>query len=161
LLTRLFNWPLLSITQPFLATPLIIIIFHQWPRELESEGTPFLLSETYARAFSDLGENGDNFLFYLVSPSIQSHLTNSPEENEPLSTGTIVNQESNEQNQSILSFPDHDTPLSQQSEELINDDSQLRLDAQILVDDSIQNAQEKYQRVEITIIIIMTIDLCF
>jgi hypothetical protein len=108
-----------------------------------------------------LGENGDNFLFYLVSPSIQSHLTNSPEADEPLSSGTIFNQESNEQNQSILSFPDHDTPLSQQSKELINDDSQLRLDAQILVDDSIQNAQEKYQRVEITIIIIVVINLCF
>jgi hypothetical protein len=87
-------------------------------------------------------------LFYSASPSIQSHLTNSPED-ELLSTGTILNKETNDaQNQSILSFPDHDTPLSQQSEELINDDSQLRLDAQTLVDDSIQNAQEKYQRVE-------------
>jgi hypothetical protein len=126
-----------------------------------TDSTPFLLSETYARAVSALGKNRDNFLLYLVSPSIQSHLTYSPEEDEPLSTGTIFNQESNEQNQSILSFPDHDTPLSQQSEELINDDSQLRLDAHILVDGSIQNAQEKYQRVEITIIIIMIIDLCF
>jgi hypothetical protein len=71
-------------------------------------------------------------LFYLVSPSIQSHITNSLE---------------NEQNQSILSFPDHETPSSEESEEVIDDDNQLKLSAQTLVDDLIQDAQEKYQRV--------------
>ncbi|CAF3532869.1 unnamed protein product [Rotaria sordida] len=85
-------------------------------------------------------------LFYLVSPSIQSHITNSPED-EPLSTGTILHNENNEQNHSILSFPDHDSSPSQVSEQLIDNNNQLKLDAQILVDDSIQNAQEKYQRI--------------
>ena len=58
---------------------------------------------------------------YLASPSIQSHLTDSPED-EPLSTGTMFNNETNEQNQSVLSFPEHDTSPSQEVEEFINDD---------------------------------------
>ncbi|CAF4556609.1 unnamed protein product [Rotaria sp. Silwood1] len=81
-----------------------------------------------------------------ISPSVQSHLANSPED-EPLSTGTILHNENNEQNPSILSFPDHDSSPSQESEQLNDNDNQLKLDAQIFVDDSIQNAQEKYQRV--------------
>ena len=76
-------------------------------------------------------------LFYSASPSIQSHITNSLD-NEPLT---------NEQNQSILSFPDHETPSSEESEEVIDDDNQLKLSAQTLVDDLIQDAQDKYQRV--------------
>ena len=83
-------------------------------------------------------------IFFLVSPSVRSQVTESPE-GEPLSNNTMFN---NDPNQSIFSFPDHDTPLSQQSEEVIDDDgSQLKLDAQNLVDDLIQNAQDKYQRV--------------
>ncbi|CAF4380286.1 unnamed protein product, partial [Adineta steineri] len=81
------------------------------------------------------------------SPSIKSHITNSPDEDEPLTTDTIFTNGYNEQNESIISFPDHDTSPSQRSVEIINDDSQLRLDAQILVNDSIQTAQEKYQRI--------------
>jgi hypothetical protein len=46
-----------------------------------------------------------------------------------------------------LSFPEHDTSPSQESEELIDNDNQLKLNAQILVNDSIENAQEKYQKV--------------
>ena len=88
-------------------------------------------------------------------------MTYSPQEDEPFTAGTIFNNEMNDQNQSILSFPDHDTPLSQQSEELINDDTQLRLDAQILVNDSIENAQEKYQRVDIHLMIHFSIQLYF
>ncbi|CAF0755959.1 unnamed protein product [Adineta steineri] len=84
---------------------------------------------------------------YAVSPSIKSHVTNSPEEDELLTTDTIFTNGINEQNESIISFPDHDTSPSQRSVEIINDDSQLRLDAQILVNDSIQTAQEKYQRI--------------
>ena len=78
------------------------------------------------------------FVLDLVTPNIQSQLID-----EPLSTGTISN---NEQNQSILSFPEHDTPLSQKSERLVDDDTQLKLNAQILVNDSIENAQKKYQK---------------
>jgi len=84
--------------------------------------------------------------FYLASPNIESQLTDS-RENEPLSIDTITNNGSNEQNQSILSFPEHDTSPSQKSEELIDNDNQLKLNAQLFVDDSIQNAQEKYQEV--------------
>ncbi|CAF2968628.1 unnamed protein product [Rotaria sp. Silwood2] len=81
-----------------------------------------------------------------LSPSVQSHLTKSPED-EPLSTGTISHNENNEQNPSILSFPDHDSSPSQESEQFIDNDNQLKVDAQIFVDESIQNAQEKYQRI--------------
>lgn len=73
----------------------------------------------------------------------------------------MFNKETSEQNQSILSFPDHDISLSQQSEQLINDNSQFKLDIQILVDDSIQIAQEKYQRVQNRIIIIRIIHAFF
>lgn len=59
--------------------------------------------------------------------------------NEPLSNGT---KSQNEQNHSILSFPEHDTSQSQQSEGLIDNDHQLKQNAQIIVDDSIQKAQE-------------------
>jgi len=91
----------------------------------------------------------------LASPNIQSQLTNLPD-NEPLSTGTISNHETNEQNHSVLSFPEHDTSPSRESEELIDDDSQLKLNAQILVDDSIENAQEVWTKF-LSIIIIRSI----
>jgi hypothetical protein len=69
--------------------------------------------------------------------------------------------ETNEQNQSILSFPEHETSPSpsEQSQELVDDDSQLKLSAHILVDDSIQDAQEKYQRVTLKFTISMSIQL--
>jgi hypothetical protein len=82
----------------------------------------------------------------LASPNIPSRTTDSPED-PPFSTDTKSNNETSEQNQSILSFPEHDTPPSQVSDELIDDHHHLKLNAQILVDDSIQNAQEKYQKV--------------
>ena len=85
-------------------------------------------------------------LFLLVSRSVESHLTNS-HENEPLSVDTIFHDGTNEQNQSVLSFPDHTLSPSQQSDESINSHNRLELEAQILVDDSIQNAREQYQRV--------------
>lgn len=76
-----------------------------------------------------------------ASSNIESRLAESPG-NESLSNGTITN---NEQNHSILSFPEHDTSPLQESEELIDDDdddNQLQLNAQILVDDSMQTAQK-------------------
>jgi hypothetical protein len=69
------------------------------------------------------------------------------------------NETTNEQNHSVLSFPEHDTPLSQKSEKLIDDDTQLKLNALVLVDDSIQNAQEKYQKVQIKFILLIIIQL--
>lgn len=93
-----------------------------------------------------------NSILYLVTPNIQSQTIDSHVD-EPLSNDTISN---NEQNQSVLSFPEHDTP---QSEKLIDDDTQLKLNAQILVDDSIQNAQEKYQKVQIRSILRIIIQL--
>ena len=100
--------------------------------------------------------NGLSFILYLVSPNLQSQSIGSPVD-ELLSVDTIVsNHETmNEQNHSILSFPEHDTPLSQQSEKLVDDDSQLISNAQILVDDSIQDAQEKYRKVLIRLIILL------
>ncbi len=85
---------------------------------------------------------------YLVFLNIQSQSIDTPVD-EPLTTDTTSNNEitPNEQNHSILSFSEHDTSQSHASEKLINDDRRLELNAQILVDDSIQNAQEKYQKV--------------
>jgi hypothetical protein len=93
-----------------------------------------------------------NSILYLVTPNIQSQTIDSHVD-EPLSNDTISN---NEQNQSVLSFPEHDTP---QSEKLIDDDTQLKLNAQIFVDDSIQNAQEKYQKVQIRSLLRIIIQL--
>ncbi|CAF1584826.1 unnamed protein product [Adineta ricciae] len=95
--------------------------------KVSREKTPKLsdASDTQSTPYSGLS----------VSPSLRSPQTQSREENETY-----------EQNQSIFSFPDHDTPLSQQSQDIINDDSQLRLDAEVFVNDSIHNAQEKYRK---------------
>jgi hypothetical protein len=109
-------------------------------------------SETLSTPYSGISCNWIDWGYcvrsLLVSPSIQSHVIDSPED-EPLSNDPLVDNETNEQNQSILSFPEHDTPLTQQSDEFIedDDDDQLKFDAQILVDDVIENAQEKYQGV--------------
>lgn len=61
----------------------------------------------------------------------------------------MVYNENSEHNNSILSFPDHDSSQSQDYEELVDDEDQLKLDAEMLVNDSIQNAQEKYQEVQV------------
>ncbi|CAF1584565.1 unnamed protein product [Adineta ricciae] len=108
------------------STHLPNIVFSQQEKG-SREKTPKLsdASDTQSTPYSGLS----------VSPSLRSPQTQSREENETY-----------EQNQSIFSFPDHDTPLSQQSQDIINDDSQLRLDAEEFVNDSIQNAQEKYQK---------------
>ena len=79
----------------------------------------------------------------LVSPSIQSHAMHSAD-NESPSISVLSDIDANP---SILSFPDHDTPVSQQSEQLVDDDQQLRLDAQVFVDEVIRVALEQYQQV--------------
>ncbi|UJR37763.1 hypothetical protein I4U23_030456 [Adineta vaga] len=117
-----------------------IIPQHQQQIDRQEKGSPEKIPK-----LSDASETQSTP--YSISPSIQSHRTNSREEDEPLITGTGFDNETNEQNLSIFSFPDHDTPLTQQSDDLINDEGQLILDAQVLVNDSIQNAQEKYQNI--------------
>lgn len=82
-----------------------------------------------------------DYYFSIVSPSVQSHLTITPE-NEPLSTeNTLQKDINNEQNYSVFSFPEHDSSPSQES------DNQLVLDANAIVDESMRNAQEEYTKV--------------
>ncbi|CAF4483503.1 unnamed protein product [Rotaria socialis] len=82
---------------------------------------------------------------YTVSPSIQSHLTISPVD-EQLSTGTKLHKDTSEQNHSVLSFSDHESSSSEKSEAILDNYNLLTSNAQMLVDDSIQNAQEKYKK---------------
>ena len=85
-----------------------------------------------------------SLIFYLVSANNHSQST----VDEFLSNdATPASQTTTEQNHSILSFPEHDTSPSQISEKFIDHDVELKQKAQIIVDDSIQTAQEKYQKV--------------
>ena len=59
----------------------------------------------------------------------------------------MLHKKDNEQNQSILSFPEHNSSPSQISEESISNQNQLKLNAQMFVDDSVHDAQNKYQSV--------------
>lgn len=60
-----------------------------------------------------------------------------------------------EQNHSVLSFPEHDISPSQESMKLTHDDSQLKEKAETIVHDSIQTAQEKYQKVQQILVLVI------
>jgi hypothetical protein len=81
-----------------------------------------------------------------VSPSAQSYVSESSEDDPP-SLAAGLNDDTHEYNPSIFSFHEHDTPLSQRLDHIVDDESQLKSDAQMLVEDLMRDAREKYQRV--------------
>ena len=72
----------------------------------------------------------------LVSSNLVIHSIDTPQK-EILSTDTLSNQE---------------TTPSQQSENIIENENQLKLNAQAFVDDSMQSAETTYKKVSIKII---------
>lgn len=89
-----------------------------------------------------------SFIPSLVSPMNQSQSVQSPIGGTLSNDTTPHSHMTTEQNHSVLSFPEHDISPSQESEKLIHDDSQLKQKAEIIVNDSIQTAREKYQKVQ-------------
>jgi hypothetical protein len=67
------------------------------------------------------------------------------DESQSMHTNSSPN--TNERNPSIFSFPEHDTPKSQQSDQIIDHADRIRIQTDLFVDTILRNAQQIYLRV--------------